>query len=86
VAEQIASLRDSADRAVGLRGLVRALLAQVTQPRVMQLHRLVTGEAGRFPGTWPPALRQRPGRTIDTLAATPKAWLPGAPCGWRTRG
>jgi TetR/AcrR family transcriptional regulator, mexJK operon transcriptional repressor len=49
VAEQIASLRDSTDPAAGLRDLARALLAQVIQPTVMQLRRLVIGEAGRFP-------------------------------------
>jgi len=32
VAEQMASLRDSTDLAVGLQGLARALLAQVIQP------------------------------------------------------
>jgi len=46
VAEQMASLRDSTDLAVGLQGLARALLAQVIQPRVMQLRGLATSCRG----------------------------------------
>jgi AefR-like transcriptional repressor, C-terminal domain len=86
VAEQIASLRDSTDLSVGLQGLARALLAQVIQPRVMQLRRLVIGEAGRFPEL---------GRLFTTAApaapSTPwpppsKASPPAGPSGSRTRG
>src|ERR1700739_3122722 len=47
VAERVASLRDSADLTAGLQDLARALLAQVIQTRMMQLRRLVIGEAGR---------------------------------------
>ena len=68
VAEQIASLRDSADLAAGLRGLAGALLAQVIQPRVMQLRRLVIAEAGRFPELGRLFYERGPGRTIDALA------------------
>ena len=49
VARQVASLRDSGDLEADLRDLAHALLAQVIQPRVMQLRRLVIAEAGRFP-------------------------------------
>jgi TetR/AcrR family transcriptional regulator, mexJK operon transcriptional repressor len=70
VAERVASLRDSTDLAAGLQGLARALLAQVTQPRVMQLRRLVIGEAGRFPELGRLFYDSGPGRTIDALAAT----------------
>jgi AcrR family transcriptional regulator len=70
VAEQVTSLRDSTDLAGGLRDLARALLAQVTQPRVMQLRRLVIGEAGRFPELGHLFYDRGPGRTIGTLAAT----------------
>jgi TetR/AcrR family transcriptional regulator, mexJK operon transcriptional repressor len=70
VAEQVASLRDSADLAADLRALARALLAQVIQPRVMQLRRLVIGEAGRFPELGRLFYESGPGRTIDALAAT----------------
>ena len=70
VAEQVASLRDSADLAAGLRDLARALLAQVIQPRMMQLRRLVIGEAGRFPELGRLSYDRGPGRTITALAAT----------------
>ena len=68
VAEQVASLRDSTDLAADLRGLARALLAQVLQPRMMQLRRLVIGEAGRFPELGRLFYDSGPGRTIDALA------------------
>jgi TetR/AcrR family transcriptional regulator, mexJK operon transcriptional repressor len=70
VSEQVASLRDSTDLAAGLQGLARALLAQVIQPRVMQLRRLVIGEAGRFPELGRLFYDNGPGRTIDALTAT----------------
>ena len=70
VAEQVASLRDSDDLDTGLRDLARALLAQVIQPSVMQLRRLVIGEAGRFPELGRLFYDSGPGRTIGTLAAT----------------
>ena len=40
------------------------------QPRMMQLRRLVIGEAGRFPELGRLFYDSGPGRTIDTLAAT----------------
>ena len=86
VAEQVASLRDSTDLAADLRGLARALLAQVLQPRMMQLRRLVIGEAGRFPELGRLFYDSGPGRTIDALAAVLKASPPAGRCGYRTRG
>jgi len=68
IAEQVAGLRDSTDLAAGLQGLARALLAQVIQPRVMQLRRLVISEANRFPELGRLFYDGGPGRTIDTLA------------------
>jgi len=70
IAEQVASLRDSTDLAADLQRLARALLARVIQPRVMQLRRLVIGEAGRFPELGRLFYDGGPGRTIDVLAAT----------------
>jgi AcrR family transcriptional regulator len=70
VAEQIAGLRETTDPAAGLQALARALLAQVLQPKVMRLRRLVIGEAGRFPELGRLFYDTGPGRTIDTLAAT----------------
>jgi TetR/AcrR family transcriptional regulator, mexJK operon transcriptional repressor len=69
VAQQVARLRASADLETGLRDLARALLAQVLQPRVMQLRRLVTAEAGRFPELGRLFYERGPGRTIDGLAS-----------------
>jgi TetR/AcrR family transcriptional regulator, mexJK operon transcriptional repressor len=70
VAERVAILRDGTDLATDLRVLARALLAQVIKPRVMQLRRLVIGEAGRFPELGRLFYDSGPGRTIDALAAT----------------
>ena len=69
VAEQVTSLRDSRDLAADLRALARALLARVIQPRVMQLRRLVIGEAARFPELGCLFYERGPARTIDILAA-----------------
>jgi TetR/AcrR family transcriptional regulator, mexJK operon transcriptional repressor len=69
VAQQVASLRDSADLEADLHDLARALLAQVIQPRVMQLRRLVIAEAGRFPDLGRLFYERGPGRTIATLAS-----------------
>jgi TetR/AcrR family transcriptional regulator, mexJK operon transcriptional repressor len=70
VAEQIAGLSASTDPTAGLQGLARALLAQVIQPQVMQLRRLIIGEASRFPELGRLFYDSGPGRTIDALAAT----------------
>ncbi len=69
VSEQVAALRDSGDLAADLREVARGLLAQVIQPRVMQLRRLVIGEAGRFPELGRLFYDSGPGRTIAALAA-----------------
>jgi AcrR family transcriptional regulator len=68
VARQIADLPASADPAADLHALARALLAQVIQPRVTQLRRLVIGEAGRFPELGQLFYERGPGRTIGALA------------------
>jgi AcrR family transcriptional regulator len=70
VAEQVASLRDCTDLAARLRALARALLAQVIQPRMMQLRRLAIAEAGRFGELGRLLYERGPGRAIETLAAT----------------
>jgi len=69
VAQQVASLTSSGDLEASLRDLARRLLAQVIQPRVMQLRRLVIAEAGRFPDLGRLFYQRGPGRTIDALAA-----------------
>ena len=69
VARRVASLRDGADLEVSLLELARALVTQVIQPPVMQLRRLVIGEASRFPELGQLFYQRGPGRTIDELAA-----------------
>jgi TetR/AcrR family transcriptional repressor of mexJK operon len=70
VAHQVASLRGSDDLEADLRDLARRLITQVIQPRMMQLRRLVTAEAARFPELGRLFYENGPGRTVDTLAAT----------------
>jgi TetR/AcrR family transcriptional regulator, mexJK operon transcriptional repressor len=70
VSAEVARLADSKSLAVDLRRLAHHLLAQVVQPRVMQLRRLVIGEAGRFPELGGLFYEHGPGRTIEGLATT----------------
>jgi TetR/AcrR family transcriptional regulator, mexJK operon transcriptional repressor len=67
---EIARLADTKNLALDLRRLAHRLLAQVVQPRVMQLRRLVIGEAGRFPELGGLFYERGPGRTIEGLATT----------------
>lgn len=61
-------LEDSGDLAADLRDLARRQLTLVLQPRMMQLRRLVIGEAGRFPELGRTFYEQGPGRTVAALA------------------
>jgi TetR/AcrR family transcriptional regulator, mexJK operon transcriptional repressor len=70
VSAEIARLVDTKNLAVDLRRLAHKLLAQVLQPRVMQLRRLVIGEAERFPELGYLFFERGPGRTIECLATT----------------
>jgi AcrR family transcriptional regulator len=70
VDEEVRHLRDSGDIDADLRDLARRQLALVMQPRMMQLRRLVIGEAGRFPELGRIFYEQGPGRTMAALAAT----------------
>ncbi|TMM00576.1 MAG: hypothetical protein E6G10_15890 [Actinobacteria bacterium] len=67
VHDEVLKLQDSGDLEADLRRLARRLLRRVMQPRILQLRRLVIGEAGRFPEL----LRARP-RTHDRRARTPE--------------
>jgi TetR/AcrR family transcriptional repressor of mexJK operon len=69
VHDEVLALQDSGDLEADLRRLARRLLAQVMQPRILQLRRLVIGEAGRFPELGRTFYEQGPGRTIAALAA-----------------
>jgi TetR/AcrR family transcriptional regulator, mexJK operon transcriptional repressor len=66
--DEVLELQDSGDVEADLRGLARQLLGQVMQPRILQLRRLVIGEAGRFPELGRTFYEQGPGRTIAALA------------------
>jgi AcrR family transcriptional regulator len=68
VHEEVRKLEDSDDVEADLRGLARKLLQMVIQPRILQLRRLVIGEAGRFPELGQTFYEQGPGRTIAALA------------------
>jgi AcrR family transcriptional regulator len=66
---EVLALEDSGDVEADLRGLARRLLGRVMQPRILQLRRLVIGEAARFPELGRTFHDQGPGRTIGALAA-----------------
>jgi AcrR family transcriptional regulator len=68
VHDEVRNLRDSGDLEADLRDLGRRLLGRVMQPRVLQLRRLVIGEAGRFPALGRTFYELGPGRTIAALA------------------
>jgi AcrR family transcriptional regulator len=69
VVDHVARVRESGEVEDALRALARGLLAEVVQPRVMQLRRLVIAEANRFPELGRLFYQQGPQRTIDALAA-----------------
>jgi TetR/AcrR family transcriptional repressor of mexJK operon len=68
VHDEVLALEDSGDVEADLRGLARRLLARVMQPRILQLRRLVIGEAARFPELGRVFYERGPGRTITALA------------------
>jgi TetR/AcrR family transcriptional regulator, mexJK operon transcriptional repressor len=67
--EEVLSLKDSGDLAADLRDLALRQLARVMQPRLLQLRRLVIGEASRFPELGRTFYLRGPGRTIEALTA-----------------
>ena len=67
--EEVVNLRDSGDVEADLRDLARRLLTRVMQPRLLQLRRVVIGEAGRFPELGRTFYELGPGRTVDALAS-----------------
>jgi TetR/AcrR family transcriptional regulator, mexJK operon transcriptional repressor len=66
--EQVEQLRHTSDLPGDLRDLARQYLGTVIQPRVLQLRRLVIGEAGRLPALAEAYYQRAPGRTIAALA------------------
>jgi TetR/AcrR family transcriptional regulator, mexJK operon transcriptional repressor len=65
----VLALEDTGDLEADLRRLARQLLGRVIEPRILQLRRLVIGEAGRFPELGRTFYEQGPGRTIAALAS-----------------
>ena len=66
---EVLKLEDTGDIEADLRRLARQLVRRVMQPRILQLRRLVIGEARRFPELGRTFYEQGPGRTIAALAA-----------------
>jgi len=66
--DEVLKLRDTGDVERDLRGFARRQLRAVMEPRLLQLRRLVIGEAGRFPQLGRLFYERGPGRTIDALA------------------
>jgi TetR/AcrR family transcriptional repressor of mexJK operon len=69
VHDEVLNLQDSGDVEADLRGLARRQLAKVMEPQVLQLRRMVIGEASRFPALGRTFYEKGPGRTIAALAA-----------------
>jgi TetR/AcrR family transcriptional regulator, mexJK operon transcriptional repressor len=69
VHNEVLNLQDSGDLEADLRDLARRQLAAVMQPRLLQLRRLVIGEAGRFRALGRIFYERGPGRTITALAS-----------------
>jgi TetR/AcrR family transcriptional regulator, mexJK operon transcriptional repressor len=66
---EVLELEDTGDIEADLRRFARQLLNRVMQPRILQLRRLVIGEAARFPQLGRVFYEQGPARTIAALAA-----------------
>ena len=69
VLEDVEALGDSDDLEADLRALARRQLGQVVQPRLLQLRRLVIGEANRFPDLGRAFYDRGAGRSTAALSA-----------------
>lgn len=65
---EVLELADTGDVEADLRDLARRQLTAVMQPRLLQLRRLVIGEASRFPELGRTFYERGPGRTLAALA------------------
>ena len=70
VHDEAAALAETEDLAADLRALARDQLGKVMRPDLMQLRRLVIGEAGRFPELGQAFYEHGAGRTIAALTAS----------------
>ncbi|MFZ0385333.1 MAG: TetR/AcrR family transcriptional regulator [Solirubrobacteraceae bacterium] len=68
VHQEVLNLQDSGDIEADLRDFARRQLARVMQPRLLELRRLVIGEASRFPELGRAFYERGAGRTITALA------------------
>jgi TetR/AcrR family transcriptional regulator, mexJK operon transcriptional repressor len=68
VSNEVLDLEGSRDIETDLRRVARRQLAMVMSPRLLQLRRLVIGEAGRFPELGRTFYERGPKRTIAALA------------------
>jgi AcrR family transcriptional regulator len=68
VYNEVTNLKDTGDVEADLRDLARRQLGRVMQPRLLQLRRLVIGEAGRFPELGRTFYERGAGRTLAALA------------------
>lgn len=68
VRAEVLRLGDSGSLEADLRDLARRLLTAVTAPGLLQLRRLIIGEASRFPALGQAFFEQGPARTITALA------------------
>jgi len=66
--DEVLNLMDTGDAERDLCAFARRQLRAVMEPRLLQLRRLVIGEAGRFPQLGRLFYERGPGRTIDALA------------------
>jgi AcrR family transcriptional regulator len=64
---EVLALADSGDLEVDLLDLARRLLARVVQPELLELRRLIIGEAGRFPQLGRAFYERGVGRTVAAL-------------------
>jgi TetR/AcrR family transcriptional regulator, mexJK operon transcriptional repressor len=66
--DEVRKLSDTADIERDLRDFARRQLRAVMEPRLLQLRRLVIGEAHRFPQLGQLFYERGPGRTVEELA------------------
>jgi AcrR family transcriptional regulator len=66
-ADEVRKLKDTDDVERDLRAFARRQLRRVMDPKILQLRRLVIGEAARFPGLGREFYERGPGRTIEAL-------------------
>jgi AcrR family transcriptional regulator len=64
---EVLALADSGDLEADLLDLARRLLARVVQPELLELRRLIIGEAGRFPQLGRAFYERGVGRTVAAL-------------------